>query len=171
MTELKEVLIKDIHPDPNQPRRFYDEQAMDELTESIKDSGVIQPIVIRPNGKGYIIVCGERRYRAALSVNAAFKDRNTIPAVIRNLSDEEALQLQIVENLQRKDVHPMEEAVAFKSLLEKKQWSVNEIAPLLQKRLPDDRCPENQRTFGKGAERVLQKRGECGSGEKSPSQA
>ena len=128
MTELKEVLIKDIHPDPNQPRRFYDEQAMDELTESIKDSGVIQPIVIRPNGKGYIIVCGERRYRAALSVNAAFKDRNTIPAVIRNLSDEEALQLQIVENLQRKDVHPMEEAVAFKSLLEKKQWSVNEIA-------------------------------------------
>jgi ParB family chromosome partitioning protein len=115
MSEFKNVLICDIHPDPNQPRKFYDETAMQELTVSVKEKGVLQPILIRPNGKGYILVCGERRYKAS---QAAGKE--DIPAVIRQMSDEEALELQIIENLQRKDVHAMEEAVAFKSLLENK---------------------------------------------------
>lgn len=114
MTDFKNVLLSEIKPDPNQPRKYYDETAMQELTDSIKEKGILQPILIRPNGKGYILVCGERRVRAATS--AGLKD---VPAVIRELTDDEALELQIIENLQRKDVHPMEEAVAFKSLLEK----------------------------------------------------
>lgn len=127
MIDFKNVLLSEIRPDPNQPRKYYDETAMQELTDSVREKGILQPILIRPNGKGYIIVCGERRYRAAMAVQIAIKDRKEIPAVIRELSDDEALELQIIENLQRKDVHPMEEAVAFKSLLEKGK-SAEEVA-------------------------------------------
>lgn len=116
--KFENIPLKKIANDPNQPRSFFDEHALEELTQSIREKGVLQPILVRPAGKGYMIVCGERRYKAALSVNNAFKDRSTIPAIIRDISDDEALELQIVENLQRKDVHPMEEAVAFKSLLD-----------------------------------------------------
>jgi ParB family chromosome partitioning protein len=121
MSEFKIIPLKEIHPDPNQPRRIYDETAMQELTQSVKEKGVLQPILIRPNGKGYILVCGERRYRA--SKDAGLEE---IPAVIRAMDDNEALELQIIENLQRKDVHPMEEAVAFRSL--KERYSVEDIA-------------------------------------------
>ena len=122
--EFQNIPLKSIFPDPNQPRKFYDETAMDELTNSIKESGVLQPILVREQPERhdmYLIVCGERRYRA--SKTAGLKE---IPAIIRSITDEEALQLQIVENLQRKDVHPMEEAVAFKSLHEK--MAIEEIA-------------------------------------------
>lgn len=122
MTEFKLVPLSDIKPDPNQPRKFYDESAMQELTDSVREKGILQPVLIRPNGKGHILVCGERRYKAATA--AGLKE---IPAVIRKLSDEEALELQIIENLQRKDVHPMEEAVAFKSLFDKGK-DIKEIA-------------------------------------------
>ena len=140
MTDFKMVPVADIKPDPNQPRKYYDETAMQELTDSIKEKGVLQPLLLRPIGSSqayleedpaapmsievrrkagyegpvYILVCGERRYRASTAAGL-----EEIPAVIRELSDEEALELQIIENLQRKDVHPMEEAVAFKSLVEK----------------------------------------------------
>lgn len=122
MAEFKLVPLKEIKPDPNQPRKFYDETAMQELTDSIKEKGILQPILIRPNGKGKILVCGERRFRAATAAGLT-----EIPAVIRELSDDEALELQIIENLQRKDVHPLEEAVAFKSLLDKGK-DIKEIA-------------------------------------------
>lgn len=122
--EFQNIPLKSIFPDPNQPRKFYDESAMEELTISIKESGVLQPILVREQPDRhdkYLIVCGERRYRASKA--AGLKE---IPAIIREINDEEALQLQIVENLQRKDVHPMEEAVAFKSLHEK--MTIEEIA-------------------------------------------
>lgn len=108
------IPLKNIKPDPNQPRKFFSEQDQQELTDSIREKGLIQPITVRPYGKGkYMLVCGERRYRSSLAVMTLHKDRNTIPALVRDLSDQEALDLQIIENLQRKDVHPMEEAVAF----------------------------------------------------------
>lgn len=118
--KFENIPLGKIIVDTNQPRTFFDQHAMDELTDSVREKGVLQPILVRPtgNGKNYMIVCGERRYKASISVNAAFKDRNSIPAVIRSITDDEALELQIIENLQRKDVHPMEEAVAFKSLVE-----------------------------------------------------
>lgn len=123
MTDFKTVALDEIKADPNQPRHIYDETSMQELTQSIKEKGVLQPVLLRPSGKWYLLVCGERRFRA--SKEAGLKD---IPAVIRELTDDEALELQIIENLQRKDVHPMEEGVAFKSLLERKGWTVQEIA-------------------------------------------
>lgn len=96
--------------------------ALSELTASIKTDGVISPVLLRPNGQAgkYELVAGERRYRAAKFVQTALKDRDTIPAYIRPLSDKEALDLQITENLQRKDVHPLKEAAGYQMLLDKK---------------------------------------------------
>lgn len=131
---MKEIKLADIVADPNQPRKYFDETAFDELVDSIREKGIIQPILVRPSieGPGYMVVCGERRYRAAVFIQTAFKKRDTIPAVIRELSDDEALELQIIENLQRKDVHPMEEAVAFKSLLDHGK-DIKEIAARIGK--------------------------------------
>lgn len=133
--QFENISLKDITPDPNQPRKFFEEHSMQELIDSVRESGVVQPILVRknPSGKGYLLVCGERRYRASVAVQGAIKTRTTIPAVVRELTDDEALQLQIIENLQRKDVHPMEEAVAFKSFQEGKNWSIEEIAKRVAK--------------------------------------
>lgn len=130
MTDFKTIPLSEIHPDKNQPRKFYDATAMEELTQSIKEKGVLQPILIRPNGTGYLLVCGERRFKAATS--AGLTD---IPAVIRSLTDDEALELQIIENLQRKDIHPMEEAFAFASLIEHRQMNEEEVAARIGKKV------------------------------------
>ncbi|MBK7885509.1 MAG: ParB/RepB/Spo0J family partition protein [Chitinophagaceae bacterium] len=103
---------------------------MTELVESIKTNGVLQPILVRPKGKGYMLVCGERRYRATKEAGLT-----EVPAVIREMTDDEALEAQIIENLQRKDVHPMEEAVAFNSLIENKKYSVIEVAARVGKKI------------------------------------
>ena len=116
--QFEQIPIVYIKPDPNQPRKFFDETAQQELTNSIIEKEVIQPIIVRGESPNYMLVCGERRLRSATIVMEMFPIRNTIPAVIRQMSDEEALELQIIENLQRKDVHPMEEAVAFESMLQ-----------------------------------------------------
>lgn len=103
------------------PRKSFDEEAINELAQSILQKGVIQPILLRPskeNGK-YELVCGERRYRGSQIAAQTDPARNIIPAYIRELSDDEAFELQIQENLQRKDIHPMEEAFAFKLLMDK----------------------------------------------------
>jgi ParB/RepB/Spo0J family partition protein len=115
MTNFKTILLSEIHPDPNQPRKFFAAAALQELTESIKEKGVLQPILVRLNGNGYKLVCGERRYKAATA--AGLKE---IPAVIRELTDEETLEIQFIENIQRDDVHPMDEATIFKQMLENK---------------------------------------------------
>lgn len=128
MAEFKNILLSEIRPDPNNPRRIFDDHSMQELTDSVRDKGILQPIMVRPNGKGYILVCGERRLRACVSIMTIHKDRDTIPAVIRTLTDEEAFEVQIIENLQRKDVHPMEEAIAYKAYMEKKKVSIDELA-------------------------------------------
>jgi ParB family chromosome partitioning protein len=127
-SELQYLDLSLITPDPNQPRHYYNESDMQELTDSIREKGVLSPILVRPIEDKYMIVYGERRYRASIAVQTAIATRSTIPAMVRVLTDEEALEIQIIENLQRKDVQPMEEAVAFKSLLDKKQLDIKEIA-------------------------------------------
>lgn len=123
------VALTAIQIGKSNPRKVFDEEAIKELSESIKIKGVIQPILLRPTKKegAYELVCGERRYRASLLAG-----KTDIPAYIRDLNDEEALEAQITENLQRKDVHPMEEAFAFKQLLEK--HTVEEVAARVGKK-------------------------------------
>ncbi len=112
------------------PRKTFDQKDMDELAASILEKGVINPITVRehPARKGmYEVVAGERRVRASRSVQALHKDRNTIQAVIREMTDEEVLEIQIIENLQRRDISPMEEALAFYHLANIKGMTAEEI--------------------------------------------
>ncbi len=128
MSTYSQISLSDIIPDPNQPRKFFDPAAIAELTESIISHGVIQPILVRtvPGSDKYMLVYGERRYRASL--DAGISD---IPVIIKTMTDSEALEVQIIENLQRKDVHPIEEALAFSQLNEK--YSPDEIAQRMGK--------------------------------------
>jgi ParB family transcriptional regulator, chromosome partitioning protein len=112
---VEEIPLDQIHPSQANPRRRKDEKALAELAESIKVRGVLQPILVRPRPEGgYEIVCGERRWQAS---RAAKKE--TIPARVVNLSDAEALELAVIENVQREDIHELDEALGYKALIEK----------------------------------------------------
>jgi ParB family transcriptional regulator, chromosome partitioning protein len=120
---LLEVGVSDIEPNPNQPRKSFDSKALDELAASIRASGLIQPVVVRRQGPGYQLVAGERRWRAA---QQAGLDR--VPAIVREVTDAESLELALVENLLREDLNPMEEAEAFERLLSRFGCTQEELA-------------------------------------------
>ncbi len=121
----KHVLpVNRISPNPEQPRKAFDEAALNELAESIRQEGVLQPLLVRPlPGGNYEIVAGERRWRA--SQLAGLRE---VPVIIKNLSNEQALAVALIENLQREDLNPMEEALGYNELREKFGLSQNEIA-------------------------------------------
>ena len=111
--EAVTLRISEIEPNREQPRKDFDEEALAELTSSIMQFGVLQPILVRPIiGGGYQIVAGERRYRASRMAGLT-----EIPAVIRELSDDETMELAMIENLQREDLTPIEEAKGYKVLI------------------------------------------------------
>lgn len=110
-----------IEPDPNQPRRSMGE--IDELAASIRDKGVLEPILVRPDGKGYRIISGERRFHGAMEAGLV-----EIPAIIMEVSEDEALEIALVENLQRKDLTPFEEAEGYRSLGERFGYTHEQIA-------------------------------------------
>lgn len=122
--EIRELPIEDIGPDASQPRKTFDDQLLNQLSESIKAHGVLQPITVRPSGDTFIIVMGERRYRAS-----KLAGKKTVPCIIRNYQNEDVLEVQIIENLQRQDVEPTEEAEAIAYLSEK--YAPSEIAKRL----------------------------------------
>ena len=122
MSELRFIKLQDISADPDQPRRHFDEVALDELTSSIKEHGVLQPIVVTVKAKGYQIVAGERRFRAA---SAAGLEK--IPAIVRTLSDQHRLELSLIENIQRRDLSPIETAVAYAKLRDQFNLTLDEI--------------------------------------------
>lgn len=101
-----------IRPNPGQPRRRLSQESLEELAQSIKEKGLLQPILVRPKGDGYELVAGERRYRAAQMAGLT-----EVPALVRDLTDREALELALVENLQREDLSPVEEARGYQALL------------------------------------------------------
>lgn len=119
---LVEVPIDQIAVNPNQPRKAFDPDALTELATSIKTSGVIQPLVVRRRGESYELIAGERRWRAA---RMAGLDR--VPAVVRDATDAQSLELALVENLLREDLNPMEEAEAYQSLLAQFGWTQEEL--------------------------------------------
>ena len=112
-TLVHEIALDQIKPSKANPRRRTDDSAMAELASSIKTHGVLQPILVRPvSARGYEIVCGERRWRASKTAG-----KDTIPARIVNLSDAEALELGVIENIQRENVHELDEALGYKALI------------------------------------------------------
>ena len=122
--QIQNLNIEKVVPDPTQPRKTFNEKFLEELSESIKKHGVLQPITVRKSGNEHIIVMGERRYRASKLANM-----ETIPCIIRKYENNDILEIQIIENLQRQDVEPTEEADAIAYLSEK--YSAMEIAKRL----------------------------------------
>lgn len=119
---LIELAINEIEPNPNQPRKAYESRMLDELTASIRSSGVIQPIVVRRVGDGYQLIAGERRWRAARQAGL-----ERIPALVRDATDAESLELALVENLLREDLNPIDEAEAYRSLLVQFSWTQEQL--------------------------------------------
>ncbi len=117
------VALSQLMPNPNQPRTEFSDPEISELSESIKALGVLQPILVRSQGEGYQIIAGERRYRAALRAGLA-----QVPVVIRELSDKETLEVAIVENVQRQDLNPIEEAKGYQRLMDEFALTSQEVA-------------------------------------------
>lgn len=120
---VQQIPVDAIRPNPNQPRRVFDEGPLRELAESIREHGVLEPLIVRPVGSGYEIVVGERRWRACQLAGLP-----TVPAVVRELSEREAMELALVENLQREDLNPIEEAEAYRRLIEEFGLTQEEVA-------------------------------------------
>jgi ParB family chromosome partitioning protein len=122
LSDLREIKLELIVPNPGQPRRLFDEDALNEMTQSILQHGVIQPIVVTPVNGMYEIVAGERRFRSAGKAGLA-----TIPALVRTLSDQHKLELSLIENLQRRDLNVLETATAYLKLRDQFNLSLDEI--------------------------------------------
>ncbi len=127
-----EVEVERIAPNRLQPRRSFDDATIEELATSIREKGIIQPLLVRrQNGNGYELIAGERRLRAAIRAGLS-----KVPVVVRDATDNETLQLALIENIQREDLNPMEEAGAYQRLQEEFQWSQEEIASRVGKSRP-----------------------------------
>lgn len=122
------IPISNIEPNKNQPRKNFDEKELEELADSIKQNGILQPLLVRPKGDGYEIVAGERRYQAAKLAGLS-----EVPVVIRDIDDDEVFQLALIENLQRSDLSPLEEARGYRQLLDEKGMTQDELAKTLSK--------------------------------------
>ncbi len=123
INSLIEIKLTEIKVNPNQPRKSFSKETISELAETIKLHGIIQPIVVKKTDDGYELVSGERRFRA--SKEAGF---HKIPAIIKNYSDKESLEIAIIENIQRENLNPIEEAEAYQVLIEKNGLKITELA-------------------------------------------
>ncbi|NLG36822.1 MAG: ParB/RepB/Spo0J family partition protein [Clostridiales bacterium] len=118
-----EVPLSDIDPNPNQPRKNFNPEKLRELTESIREHGVLQPLLLCRRGERYLLVAGERRWRAARLAGLSL-----VPAVVQDLTDEQILAVSLVENLQRDDLNPLEEAEGFQQLMDRFDMTQAEVA-------------------------------------------
>ncbi len=122
--------IEEIIPNPSQPRRHFDESKLQELAESIREKGILEPLIVRRTDRGYELIVGERRWRAAQK--AGLKE---VPVIVKELEEREAFEISLIENLQREDLNPIEEAEAFKHLIEEFNISQEDLS----KRIGKDR--------------------------------
>jgi ParB family chromosome partitioning protein len=120
---LQEIPVAAIRPNPQQPREHFDEESMAALAESIREVGVLQPVLVRAGGDGFELIAGERRWRAAQQAGLA-----TVPIVLREVADDRLLELALVENIQRQELSPLEEAQAFHRLQEELRLTQEEVA-------------------------------------------
>ena len=125
---IQSIEVALIQPHPEQPRRHFDEGALQELAESIGKRGVIQPIIVRPHGGGFQIVAGERRWRAAQRAHL-----HRIPAIVRDFDEAETLEIALIENIQREDLNPIEEAEAYRKLIAEFSHSQEALGRLVGK--------------------------------------
>lgn len=130
--EIMNIDLDKVYPNEEQPRRTFDEEKIQILSDSIKNYGVLQPIVVKPDEKGkYMIIAGERRYRAS-----KLAQKEDIPAVIRDIPMKEIMEIALIENLQREELNPIEEAIAYKSLIHNYHVTQEEISEAVGKSRP-----------------------------------
>lgn len=127
-SDLKEIRLSEILPNPNQPRRTFSENSIQELAETIKLHGVIQPVVVQKTERGYELISGERRVRACKK--AGFQK---VPAIVKIVSTKDSIEMAILENIQREDLNPIEEAIAYKRLSEEAGLKISEVATRMGK--------------------------------------
>jgi len=128
INEILEIPIDRISPNPAQPRKYFNEQKLAALASSVKEKGIIQPILVKRDDDGYTIIAGERRWRAAQQVGL-----NRLPVIIKDASEKEELELSLIENIQREDINPIEEAEAYQKLLESFHYTQDYLASILGK--------------------------------------
>ena len=121
--DIVEIPLVDIRSNPYQPREYFDEQALKELADSIKEHGVVQPIIVKKSIKGYEIIAGERRTRASKMAGL-----EKIPAIIRDFNDQEMMEIALIENIQRENLNPIEEADAFAKIIENNNFTQEQVA-------------------------------------------
>jgi ParB family chromosome partitioning protein len=122
ISELRNIKLTEVSADPDQPRRHFDEAALEELAASIAEHGILQPIVVTPKDGGYMIVAGERRYRAAHKAGLL-----KVPALVRTLSNQHKLELSLIENIQRRDLNALETATAYLKLRDQFNLTLDQI--------------------------------------------
>ena len=125
---VREIEISRIRANPEQPRVQFDEEALDELAESIRQRGVLQPILLRPDGDDYLIVAGERRWRAAQRARL-----HAIPAIVRDIDDSATAELALIENIQREDLNPLEEAEGYRQLIQRHGHTQDDVGRIVHK--------------------------------------
>lgn len=126
--EIQELPLSELRVNPYQPRKTFNEESLNELAESIKEHGVFQPIIVKKSIKGYEIVAGERRFRASKLVG-----KETIPAIVRNFTDEEMMEIAVLENLQRENLNAVDEANAYKTLMENLHLTQDQVSKRVNK--------------------------------------
>lgn len=129
--EVQHIALDQIKANPYQPRKTFDDTKLDDLAGSIRQHGILQPIVLRQTIKGYHIVVGERRFRASQRVGLT-----TIPAIVKTMTDEDMMELAIIENLQREDLNAIEEAESYRKLMDDLHLTQQEVATRLSKSRP-----------------------------------
>jgi ParB family chromosome partitioning protein len=125
---VREIEIARIKANPNQPRLHFDEDALDELAESIRQRGVLQPILLRPNGDDYMIIAGERRWRAAQRARI-----HSIPAIVREIDESTTAELALIENIQRQDLNALEEAEGYRQLIQRHGHTQDDVGRIVHK--------------------------------------
>jgi len=125
---VREIEIARIRPNPEQPRIQFDEAALDELADSIRQRGVLQPILLRPKGEEYMIIAGERRWRAAQRARL-----HSIPAIVREIDESTTAELALIENIQRQDLNPLEEAEGYRQLIARHGHTQDEVGRIVHK--------------------------------------
>ncbi|WP_278750188.1 ParB/RepB/Spo0J family partition protein [Lactobacillus taiwanensis] len=157
--EITEIPLDEIRPNPYQPRKTFDNKSLKELSESIKENGVFQPIIIRKSVNGYEIIAGERRFRAS-----KLAKKKTIPAIIRKFDEAQMMEVAVLENLQREDLTPLEEAQAYEMLQKNLGLTQAEVSKRLGKSRPYIANYLRLLTLPQKTKRLLQ-RGELSMGQ------
>ena len=141
---VKEIDVNLIDTNSSQPRKSFDKEKLDELANSIKNHGIVQPIVVRRTGERYTIVAGERRYRAARIAGL-----NKVPVVVKDMDDYQVMEVALIENIQREDLNPIEEATAIRFLMVQNDLTQEEVAERLAKSRPSiaNTSPATRRSY------------------------